>query len=160
MSATLETIAADVQALQKDLKSLRKMVRKVLGDIEDPTGEKKAARAQNNGFNKPQQVTEALQKFLGLEVGATISRAQVTKAVNSYVTEKSLKQGQLITLDEPLKALLNPPADAQITFLNIQKYLNQHYIKQEKPAAAPKAAAPKAATEEEKKPARPKVAKK
>jgi hypothetical protein len=157
MSATLETIAADVQALQKDLKSLRKMVRKVLGDIEDPTGEKKAARAQNNGFNKPQQVTEALQKFLGLEVGATISRAQVTKAVNSYVTEKSLKQGQLITLDEPLKALLNPPADAQITFLNIQKYLNQHYIKQEKPAAAPKAAA---APTEEKKPARPKVAKK
>jgi len=53
MSATLETIAADVQALQKDLKSLRKMVRKVLGDIEDPTGEKKAARAQNNGLNQP-----------------------------------------------------------------------------------------------------------
>ena len=153
--ATLETIAADVQALQKDLKSLRKMVRKVLGDIEDPTGEKKAARAQNNGFNKPQQVTEALQKFLGLEVGATISRAQVTKAVNAYVTEKSLKAGQNITLDEPLKALLNPPADAQITFLNIQKYLNQHYIKVEKPAVVKKAA-----TEEEKKPARPKVAKK
>lgn len=151
--STLETIAADVQALQKDLKSLRKMVRKVLGDIEDPTGEKKAARAQNNGFNKPQQVTEALQKFLGLEVGATISRAQVTKAVNAYVTEKSLKAGQNITLDAPLKALLNPPADAQITFLNIQKYLNQHYIKVEKPAAAEKPA-------EEKKPARPKVAKK
>ena len=147
---TLETIAADVQSLQKDLKSLRKMVRKVLGDIDDPTGEKKAVRAQNNGFNKLQQVTEALQKFLGLEVGATISRAQVTKAVNSYVTEKALKKGQLITLDAPLKALLNPPADAQITFLNIQKYLNPHYIKVEKPAV------------EEKKPAaaRPKVAKK
>lgn len=76
MSATLETISADVQTLQKDMKSLRKMIRKVLGDIEDPTGEKKAARAQNNGFNKPQQVTEALQKFLKLEAGATISRAQ------------------------------------------------------------------------------------
>ena len=155
MSVTLETIAADVQSLQKDLKSMRKMIRKVLGDIEDPTGEKKAARAQNNGFNKPQQVTEALQKFLGLEAGATISRAQVTKAVNGYVTEKGLKQGQLITLDAALKALLNPPADAQITFLNIQKYLNQHYIKAEKPAAEKK-------PEAEKKPAaaRPKVAKK
>ena len=154
--ATIETVSADIQALQKDVKSLRKMIRKVLGDIEDPTGEKKAARAQNNGFNKPQQVTEALQKFLGLEVGATISRAQVTKAVNAYVTEKSLKAGQNITLDAPLKALLNPPADAQITFLNIQKYLNQHYIKVDKPAVVKKAA-----TEEEKKPAaaRPKVAK-
>jgi chromatin remodeling complex protein RSC6 len=162
MAATIDTVSADIQALQKDVKSLRKMIRKVLGDIEDPTGEKKAARAQNNGFNKPQVVTEALQKFLGLEVGATISRAQVTKAVNSYVTEKGLKQGQLITLDDPLKALLNPPADAQITFLNIQKYLNQHYIKQEKPAVEKKPAAEKkpAVEGEEKKAARPKVAKK
>ena len=151
--ATLESIANDIQTLQKDMKSLRKMIRKVLGDIEDPSGEKKAARAQNNGFNKPQQVTEALKKFLGLAADATISRAQVTKAVNSYVTEKGLKQGQNITLDAPLQALLQVPEGTPVTFLNIQKYLNQHYIK------VPKEAAPKPAPEE-KKAARPKVAKK
>ena len=156
MSATLESVSADIQALQKDLKSLRKMVRKVLGDIEDPTGEKKAARAQNNGFNKPQQVTEALHKFLNLPAGELISRSAVTKAVNAYVTEKALKAGQNISLDETLKALLNVPEGTQVTFLNIQKYLNQHYIKAEKPAAEKKPEA------EEKKPAaaRPKVAKK
>lgn len=153
-TVTLETIAADVQALQKDLKSLRKMVRKVLGDIEDPTGEKKAARTQNNGFNKPQQVSEALHKFLNLPAGEMISRSAVTKAVNGYVTEKGLKQGQNITLDDTLKGLLNVPEGTQVTFLNIQKYLNQHYIKQEKAPAAPKAA------DAEKKAARPKVAKK
>jgi hypothetical protein len=155
MSATLETISADVQALQKDLKSLRKMVRKVLGDIEDPTGEKKAARAQNNGFNKPQQVTEALHTFLQLPAGELISRSAVTKAVNAYVTEKALKQGQNITLDDTLKALLVVPEGVQVTFLNIQKYLNQHYIKPEKPVVEKKPV-------EEKKPAaaRPKVAKK
>jgi hypothetical protein len=155
MSATLETISADVQALQKDLKSLRKMVRKVLGDIEDPTGEKKAARAQNNGFNKPQQVTEALHTFLQLPAGELISRSAVTKAVNAYVTEKALKQGQNITLDATLKALLVVPEGVQVTFLNIQKYLNQHYIKPEKPVVEKKPV-------EEKKPAaaRPKVAKK
>lgn len=155
MSVTLETIAADVQSLQKDLKSMRKMIRKVLGDIEDPTGEKKAARAQNNGFNKPQQVTEALQKFLGIAAGETISRSAVTKAVNAYVTEKGLKAGQNISLDDALKTLLNVPEGTQVTFLNIQKYLNQHYIKVAKPVA-------EKAPETEKKPAaaRPKVAKK
>jgi chromatin remodeling complex protein RSC6 len=153
--ATLESIAADIQALHKDIKSLRKVLRKVVGDIEDPTGEKKAARAQNNGFNKPQQVTEALKKFLGLAADATISRAQVTKAVNAYVTEKGLKQGQNITLDAPLQALLQVPEGTPVTFLNIQKYLNQHYIKTAKPAAEPAAT-----NKEEKKAARPKVAKK
>jgi hypothetical protein len=47
------------------------------------------------------------------------------------------------------------PEGVQVTFLNIQKYLNQHYIKPEKPVVEKKPV-------EEKKPAaaRPKVAKK
>lgn len=155
MAATLESVASDVQLILKDLKSLRKMVRKIVGDIEDPTGEKKAARAQNNGFNKPQKVTEAMHKFLNLPADQEISRAQVTKAVNAYVTEKGLKNGQNITLDEALKTLLQVPEGEAVTFLNIQKYLNKHYIKTPKaPAAAKADEAPK----EKKAAARPKVA--
>jgi len=45
------------------------------------------------------------------------------------VTEKNLKAGQQITLDASLQDLLNPPEGTQITFLNIQKYINPHYIK-------------------------------
>jgi chromatin remodeling complex protein RSC6 len=59
------------------------------------------------------------------------------------VTEKGLKQGQNINMDASLKAILDPPADVQVTFLNIQKYINKHYIKAEKPVKekAPAAAA-------------------
>jgi len=153
--ATLDSLALDIAAVQKDLKALRKMIRKVIGDIEDPTGEKKEARTKNNGFNKPQVVTDALRSFLKLGADEMISRSQVTRAVNTYVTEKELKKGQNITLDAPLQALLNPPADTQITFLNIQKFLNQHYVKQDKPAPPPKEPKEPAAD----KPPRPKVKK-
>jgi len=159
--ATLDSLALDIAAVQKDLKALRKAVRKVIGDIEDPTGEKKEARAKNNGFNKPQVVTDALRAFLKLGADEMISRSQVTKAVNAYVTEKELKNGQNISLDAPLQALLSPPEGTQITFLNIQKFLNQHYVKQDKPAPPPKE--PKAPKEVKEpvadKPARPKVKK-
>jgi upstream activation factor subunit UAF30 len=130
--ATLDSLALNIASVQKDLKALRKMVRKVLGDIEDPTG-KKEARAKNNGFNKPQVVSDSLHSFLNLAPGELISRSQVTKAVNAYVTEKELKKGQNITLDSALQALLSPPEGTQVTFLNIQKFLNQHYVKQEVP---------------------------
>ena len=133
--ATLESIANDIQTLQKDMKSLRKMIRKVLGDIEDPSGEKKAARAQNNGFNKPLDVSDKLRLFLRLGADEKVSRSQVTKMINQYVTEKSLKNGQQISLDATLKDLLNPPEGTTVTFLNIQKFINPHYIK---PAADPK----------------------
>jgi hypothetical protein len=46
------------------------------------------------------------------------------------------------------------PEGTQVTFLNIQKYLNQHYIKAEKPVVE------KAETEKKPAAARPKVAKK
>ena len=149
--ATLDSIA-------KDLKSLRKMLRKVLDDIDDPTGEKKAERTKNNGFNKPQVLSEALRKFLNLGPEDMLSRSAVTKAVNAYATEKGLKQGKNITLDEPLQTLLQVPEGIQVTILNLQKYLNQHYVKQDKPEAPPKEPkAPKETTAE--KPARPKVKK-
>jgi hypothetical protein len=66
--------------------------------------------------------------------------------INAYVTEKGLKNGQHISLDATLKSLLNPPEGVQITFLNIQKYINPHYIKEVKPAAEPKKEKKPAAT--------------
>lgn len=129
--------------LAKELKALRKDVRKIRQHIEDPMGEKQAARSQNNGFNKPLDVTPELRAFLGLAADEKISRSQVTTRINAYVTEKGLKAGQNISLDDTLKVLLSPPADVQITFLNIQKYINPHYIKEEKPVVEKKPRAKK-----------------
>jgi hypothetical protein len=157
-TVTLETLA-------KELKALRKDVRKIRQHFEDPDGEKRAARAQNNGFNKPLGVSEKLRAFLGLAADEKISRSQVTARINGYVTEKGLKSGQNISLDAPLKELLQPPADVQVTFLNIQKYINPHYIKEAKPegekkprVVKPKVEAAAGEAPKEKK-SRPKVAK-
>jgi upstream activation factor subunit UAF30 len=122
-----------LQAIFDEIKLLRKDLRKVKNLIEDPQGEKAKARSTSNGFNKPLDISEELRKFLKMAAGEQISRSQVTKKVNEYVTEKGLKQGQNINLDASLKAILDPPADVQVTFLNIQKYINKHYIKTEKP---------------------------
>ena len=136
-----------LQTIMDEIKLLRKDVRKVKSLIEDPNGEKAKTRSTTNGFNKPLDISEELRKFLKMGAGEQISRSQVTKKMNEYVTEKGLKQGQNINLDASLKAILDPPADVQVTFLNIQKYINKHYIKTEAPKAAeaPKKEAPAAA---------------
>lgn len=130
-----------IESLRNEIKSMRKDFRKVRQFIEDPTGEKAKARSQNNGFRKPQTVSPELKSFLNLATDEKISRADVTRRVNEYVTAHSLKNGQKISLDDKLRSLLTPPADVEITFLNIQKYLNRHYIKEEtkpvEPAPAP-----------------------
>ena len=143
----METSTNDLlTSLQTEIKALRKDLRKIKQLLEDPSGEKAKARATNNGFNKPQDVSDKMRAFLKLGAEDKVSRSQVTKLINEYVTEKGLKAGQQITLDATLKDLLAPPEGTQITFLNIQKYINPHYIK---PAAEPKPAK----TPKEKKPA-------
>ena len=166
MATTTTAEIVTLEPLNKELKALRKDIRKIRQHIEDPTGEKQAARAQNNGFNKPLDITPELRAFLSLPAGEKISRSQVTRRVNEYVEQKGLKAGQNISLDETLKGLLKVPEGVQVTFLNIQKYINPHYIKEPKEVKpkTPKEPKPVAASSAEDAPPkekkmRPKVAK-
>ena len=134
---SLETVLSEISALRSDVKSLTKIIRKIKAKQYDPTGEKAANRAKNNGFNREQSISPKLREFLGVEEGKLVSRSFVTRAINNYVTEKGLKHpdnGRVLVLDDKLRALLDPPADTQITFLNLQKYLSPHYTKVEQTA--------------------------
>ena len=131
---SLETIQTELAALRADVKALTKIVRKVKTHQEDSDGEKAKARSANNGFNRKQEITPKLRDFLGLPEGELISRSEVTKKVNAYITEKGLKHpdnGRQLILDDKLKDLLQPPADVVVTYLNLQKYLSPHYVKKE-----------------------------
>lgn len=130
---SLETIQTEIVALRAEIKVLTKLVRKVKNTQEDPNGEKAKARASNNGFNRKQEVTPKLRSFLGLAESELVSRSEVTKAINKYITENGLKHpdnGRQLVLDEKLKDLLRPPEGVTVTYLNLQKYLSPHYVKQ------------------------------
>ena len=129
-TTTATDAPATLDALMKELKAVRKEIRKIRQHIEDPTGEKQEARTKNNGFNKPQKVTDALRSFLSLGPEDMISRSQVSNHMNKYFETNGLKAGQKITLDDKLKALLEVPEGVQLTFLNLQHYLSKHYIKE------------------------------
>lgn len=129
---SLENIAEEITALRAEVKAMAKLLRKVKAKQDDPTGEIAAKRAENNGFNRKQKVSEKLQAFLGVGADALVSRSEVTKFINKYITEQKLKHpenGRQLILDDKLKELLQPPADVTVTYLNLQKYLSPHYVK-------------------------------
>ena len=134
---SFESVLTEIAALRNDVKSLTKIVRKINAKQDDPDGTKAASRAKNNGFNREQAISPKLADFLGVEADKLVSRSFVTRAINKYVTEKGLKHpenGRVLVLDDKLRTLLDPPADTQITFLNLQKYLSPHYTKVEQTA--------------------------
>jgi len=129
---SLETIQTELAALRNDVKNLTKLIRKVKNTQEDPDGEKAKKRAENNGFNRKQEITPKLREFIGIADGELVSRSEVTKFINKYITDKGLKHpenGRQIILDDKLRELLSPPEGVVVTYLNLQKYLSPHYLK-------------------------------
>ena len=129
---SLETIQTELAALRNDVKNLTKLIRKVKNTQEDPDGEKAKKRAENNGFNRKQEITPKLREFIGIADGELVSRSEVTKFINKFITDKGLKHpenGRQIVLDDKLRDLLSPPEGVVVTYLNLQKYLSPHYLK-------------------------------
>jgi chromatin remodeling complex protein RSC6 len=143
----------EIANLRAEIKALTKLVRKIRSTQEDPTGEKAKTRAANNGFNRTIEISPKLRAFFKLADDEAVSRSEVTRRVNKYISDNGLKHpdnGRMIILDDALRDLLQPPEGVQVTFLNIQKYLSPHYIKAPK---APKEPKVKAEPEPEAKPA-------
>ena len=64
--------------------------------------------------------------------GSEIARTEVTKALVSYIKENKLENTsnrKIIFPDNKLKFLLGLEDGQELTFFNIQKYMNKHFIK-------------------------------
>jgi upstream activation factor subunit UAF30 len=129
MACTLDTLKTIIDDLTKEMKIIRKDVKKIRQLNEDPDGEKAKLRSQNSAFRKPLQISDDLRAFLNLPAGELISRSDVTKRITVYANENNLKTGNKIAMDDKLRKILDPPEGLDITFLNLQTYINKHYIK-------------------------------
>ena len=150
VTAALNTVRETVVSLLAHVKKLDKRVHR---EIKDARKRKRRVKTEEGAdakprtpsiFERPVQVTDELCVFLNLAKGTLISRSQVTKGVNAYVREKSLKDKHDIKPDAPLKKLLALPEGDKLTYFNLQRYLNRHYVKSPEALAAAAAKAAKA----------------
>jgi chromatin remodeling complex protein RSC6 len=64
--------------------------------------------------------------------GTEIARTDVTRALVAYIKENKLENqtnSKIITPDEKLKFLLGIEEEQELTYFNIQKYMNKHFVK-------------------------------
>ena len=87
-----------------------------------------------SGFAKPTKVSKELCTFMDKPDGTEIARTEVTKTLINYIkTHNLLEEGETskkkIVPDEKLKLLLglNIDENVDLTYFNIQKYMNKHF---------------------------------
>ena len=135
MTSRLNTLRETVVSLLGEVKRLDKRVHR---EIKDARKRKRRVKTEEGPdakprtpsiFERPVQITEELCTFLAQPKGTLMSRSQVTKGVNQYVKDHNLKNKHDIKPDAALKKLLLVPETEALTYFNLQRYLNRHYVK-------------------------------
>jgi upstream activation factor subunit UAF30 len=121
-------LVTEAKRLEKKSTKLQKLADKRRKRKAPVEGEE-AKPARVSIFQIPTDISPQLCAFLGRPTGSQESRSNVTKFVTTYVKEHNLKNKHDINPDAKLRSLLAVKAEEKLTYFNLQKYLNPHYLK-------------------------------
>jgi chromatin remodeling complex protein RSC6 len=134
-SKLAELIEAIVN-MDKEFKSMKTLVKLVLKEndkkekiLKKERDRKEKARLSPSGFAKPTDISTEMCDFLKIAHGTLMSRTEVTKNINTYVSKNNLKDpvnGRIIRPDAALKKLLRVKDGDEVTFFHMQRLLNPH----------------------------------
>lgn len=141
ITARLLAVRETVSELISEAKRLEKKAAKVQ-KIADKRRRRRAPVEGEEGkparisiFQVPVDISPALCSFLGRPSGSQESRSNVTKFITTYVKENDLKNKHEINADAKLRNLLGLKEGDKLSYFNLQKFLNVHYVKKTAPVA-------------------------
>ena len=126
---TVGVLVSELKRLEKRVAKLQKEADKRRRKSKKPVEGEEVVPRKPSIFEVPTGLSSELCSFLGLSNGSKESRSNVTKAITTYVKEHNLKNKHNITPDAKLKSLLGVKDGELLTYFNLQRYLNRHYLK-------------------------------
>ena len=127
---TLASFKKNITLLQTQIRDLEKTVKKDIKNIRRDSNKKRKNR-KPSGFAKPSKVSDQLCKFMNKECGTQVARTEVTQFISNYIKENMLQckeNKKIIVPDDSLKELLDIENNQELTYFNLQKYMNRHFI--------------------------------
>jgi len=135
----LAKFRTEITAMQSRLRSLERTTKRELRALKKQADKnKRAGNRKPSGFATPAKISSELCEFMGKEDGAEVARTEVTQFVISYIKSNNLGVSKEIKLDDKLRTLLGATPEDQVTYFNLQRYMNKHFVKPSKPGKSSK----------------------
>ena len=129
---SLSHFRIQVNTLQQQIRHLEKNIKKEMKGLKKVAEKSKnKGNKKPSGFANPTKVTKELCEFMNKQEGTQIARTEVTRALISYIKANNLQNKankKIILPDEKLKFLLGINQEQELTYFNLQKYMNKHFI--------------------------------
>ena len=130
---TLSSFKSQIGMLSAQVKVLEKGVKKQMKQLErEAQKNKNKGNRKASGFAVPTKISKDLCEFMGKPEGSEMARTEVTKYIIQYIKSNNLPDKQdkkVIMPDNALKSLLDLKPNEQVTYFNLQKYMNKHFMK-------------------------------
>jgi chromatin remodeling complex protein RSC6 len=127
----INSLRKQVYMIQNKVKILECSYKKHIKQTKKDNNKIKVTR-KPSGFAKPTKVTDRLILFMQKDAGSLIARTEVTQYLIRYIKENSLQNKEnrrVIFPDKKLLELLESGKE-EVTYFNLQKYMNKHFIKE------------------------------
>lgn len=130
----LTQFRSHITILQNQVKSLEKTTKKHVKQLEKEVSKRRRPNKKPSGFAQPAKISDVLCSFMEQPCGTEIARTEVTKYMISYIKKNKLQNEEnkrFINPDEKLRGLLGLGEGDELTYFNLQSYMNKHFIKKE-----------------------------
>lgn len=130
---SLSSFKSQITMLQNQIRGLEKNVGKQIRTYErEATKNKNKGNRKPSGFAVPTKISDELCEFMKKPKGSMAARTEVTQYIIQYIKDNNLQwknNRKIIKPNTPLKNLLDVKKSDEVTYFNIQRYMNKHFIK-------------------------------
>ena len=131
---TLSAFRQQITMLQNQVRGLEKHVNKKMKTLQrEAKKNKNKGNRKPSGFAVPTKITDQLCEFMNKEKGTMVARTEVTQYIIEYIRQNALQKDgnrKFIKPDVKLATLLDVKDDDEVTYFNIQRYMNKHFVKE------------------------------
>ena len=130
---SLSEFRSQVTVVQQGVRGLEKTVKRTIKDFKKQVskGRSKGASRRPSGFAKPTVVSAELCAFMNKPEGSEVARTDATQFLISYICQNNLQNPEdrrSIKPDDRLQKLLGVGASREITYFEIQRFMNRHFV--------------------------------
>lgn len=135
----LTAFRSRVTVLQNQVRTLEKSVaRRIRLLRREAKKNKNKGNRKPSGFAVPTKITDELCDFMNKPRGTEVARTEVTQYIIQYIKDNDLQWAEnrkIIKPDGALESLLDVGNGDEVTYFNLQRYMNRHFVKTNKKVA-------------------------